>query len=110
MLRGGNAMFDKEKFIRYIAEDMYEDYSEWNGSDQVYGMDEVHDIGLTYPIARGMTIEDLGDWEYWTFYNQFLNRNQDLVGLINEEISEIISDNYDPYWDDLATYHRMVFG
>lgn len=102
-------MIDKEKFIKYVAEEIYEDWNEWNGSDKVYDMDEVHDLGLRFPISNRTFIEDLGEWEYHTIYEPFLNKNQDLVELINKEVERIKDDNYDPYWDDMATYRRMVF-
>lgn len=103
---------DIEDFCDYVAECKWEDYSEWEHMDYTtYDIDEIHDIGLQYPISDKMLIEDLGEFEYFAMYDNFLNQYEKiLIKTINEKAEELYDANYDYRADDERTYRQLVFG
>ena len=82
---------DIEDFCDYIAKCKLEDYFEWGHMDyRTYDIDEIHDIGLQYPICNNMLIEDLGDFEYFAMYDNFLNKYEKiLIKTINKKAEEL---------------------
>ena len=104
-------LIDRDEFIDFVADREYEYYAdEIFNSHTLNDMDEVHDSGLTFELTQNVTIEDVGDFEYWAIYNVFLNKNQDIVDIINDGIEQLIDDNYDYKADDVRTIMKLRFG
>lgn len=103
-------MIDKEDFIEYVAEKLYEESCEDRKVYQPSSLIEIEEYGWGYPLDDNRVIEDLDSTEYKEIYEKFLDENTDLVDEVNGKFKEIFNDNYDCRADDERAYMKLVFG